>query len=200
MSGQSILALILFLAPLAYSPGPGNAFFAVNGALHGAGKTIPALAGYHIATFFVTAAIGAGLSLTVLQEPRIAWTFTILSALYMLWLAAQCFMTFIRAKTGQTLATAELPPTFGAGVMLLLLNPKAYAIILLMFGAFVNASSTSFSVFMITAIFTLNNFVAFTVWAIAGQALAIPLSGRTASLVYAFAFVAVAIWLLATHQ
>jgi threonine/homoserine/homoserine lactone efflux protein len=200
MSGQNILALVLFLAPLAYSPGPGNAFFAVNGALHGARKTIPALTGYHVATFFVTAAIGSGLSLAVLQEPRIAWAFTLLSAIYMFWLAWQCFSTFFKAKTNQTPATAKSLPTFGAGVMLLLLNPKAYAIILLMFGAFIDADSTSFSVFMITAIFTLNNLIAFSVWAIAGQALAVPLSGRIASLVYAIAFLAVGIWLLATHQ
>jgi threonine/homoserine/homoserine lactone efflux protein len=200
MSGQNILALILFLAPLAYSPGPGNAFFAVNGALHGAAKTLPALAGYHVATFIVTAAIGAGLSLTVLQEPRIAWAFTILSALYMVWLAWQCFMAFFKARAGQAPVAAKPPPTFGAGVMLLLLNPKAYAIIVLMFGAFMDARSTSATVLAITAIFTLNNFIAFAVWAAAGQALAVPLSGRAASLVYATAFLAVAIWLLAAHR
>ena len=35
------IALIIFLFPLAYSPGPGNMFFATNGARFGFATTVP---------------------------------------------------------------------------------------------------------------------------------------------------------------
>ena len=54
------LTLLIFLFPLAYSPGPGNLFFAANGARFGFWATVPANIGYHIATWFVTLAVGGG--------------------------------------------------------------------------------------------------------------------------------------------
>ena len=52
------IALIIFLFPLAYSPGPGNMFFAANGARFGFAATVPSNIGYHIATWLVTVVIG----------------------------------------------------------------------------------------------------------------------------------------------
>ena len=54
------IALIIFLFPLAYSPGPGNMFFAANGARFGFAATVPSNIGYHIATWLVTVVIGLG--------------------------------------------------------------------------------------------------------------------------------------------
>lgn len=55
------IALIIFLFPLAYSPGPGNMFFAANGARFGFAATVPSNIGYHIATWLVTVVIGLGM-------------------------------------------------------------------------------------------------------------------------------------------
>ncbi|OED50376.1 hypothetical protein AB838_02405 [Rhodobacteraceae bacterium (ex Bugula neritina AB1)] len=57
---QTTAALIMFLFPLAYSPGPGNLVFAASAARFGFAATVPANAGYHLATWIVTAAIGLG--------------------------------------------------------------------------------------------------------------------------------------------
>lgn len=57
---QTTLALLIFLFPLAYSPGPGNMFFAAVGARFGFRASLPAHLGYHLATWIVTAAIGFG--------------------------------------------------------------------------------------------------------------------------------------------
>ncbi|MEM6594772.1 MAG: hypothetical protein AAF672_08265, partial [Pseudomonadota bacterium] len=45
---QTAIALIIFLFPIAYSPGSGNLFFAANGARFGFRPALPANAGYHI--------------------------------------------------------------------------------------------------------------------------------------------------------
>jgi len=65
------LSLLLFLFPLAYSPGPGNLFFAANGARFGFRATIPASPGYHTATWLVTAAIGFGFLGVTRQLPQL---------------------------------------------------------------------------------------------------------------------------------
>ena len=60
MSVIEIFALIIFLFPLAFSPGPGNMFFAANGARFGFVNTLSANLGYHLATIIVTFLIGFG--------------------------------------------------------------------------------------------------------------------------------------------
>ena len=91
MTVATFAALVAFLFPLAYSPGPGNTFFAAIGASKGLRAAVPALAGYHVATFVVTAAIGLGLGLTVLTEPLLAGVLSAAGSLYVLWLGFQFF-------------------------------------------------------------------------------------------------------------
>ena len=87
---QTTIALILFLFPLAYSPGPGNMFFAVNGARFGFLSTVPANIGYHIATWVVAAAIGLGFIATLDKFPQVFVALKVLGSLYMLELRRNC--------------------------------------------------------------------------------------------------------------
>ncbi|NSX56468.1 LysE family translocator [Parasulfitobacter algicola] len=166
---ETTIALIIFLFPLAYSPGPGNMFFAANGARFGFRATIPANAGYHIATWIVTFAIGFGFLATLDKYPQIFMTLKIAGALYVFWLAWKLF----RMGTLQENESAR-PANFIDGVMLLLLNPKAYVIIGLMFTQFLAQSQGSLFtlVLLITTVFTLNNLLAFSIWTIIGDSIA----------------------------
>lgn len=79
-----ILALLIFLFPLAYSPGPGNAFFAAIGASKGVRAAVPSLVGYHVATLVVTAAIGFGTGVAVLRHPLFAKALSVVGGFYVL--------------------------------------------------------------------------------------------------------------------
>lgn len=162
-------ALILFLFPLAYSPGPGNLFFAANGARFGLRSTIPATTGYHMATWLVTVAIGLGFAAVIHKYPGIFTTIKILGSFYVLWLAWKLLRSgMLRSQQEPTSAN------FWDGVVLLVLNPKAYFIIAAMFAQFLGMESGNQIVLVlwISTIFTLNNFVAFTSWTIVGDRLA----------------------------
>ena len=74
---QTTIALILFLFPLAYSPGPGNMFFAVNGARFGFLSTVPANIGYYIAIWVVAVAIGLGFTATLDKFPQVFVAFKV---------------------------------------------------------------------------------------------------------------------------
>lgn len=194
---QTTIALVIFLFPLAYSPGPGNIFFAANGARFGFRATLPSNIGYHVSTWIVTAAIGFGFLAAIEQFPRLFSILKIAGALYVLWLAWK----MLRAGTIEASEEAR-PATFVDGVALLVLNPKAYVIIALMFTQFLGQSSmgTFASVMMITTVFTLNNMIAFSVWALVGDRISVyfrsPKSARLLNLMFGAVLAAVAIWIL----
>jgi len=194
---QTTLALFLFLVPLAYSPGPGNLFFAANGARFGFRATIPANVGYHLATWTVTASIGFGFLATIESFPQLLSYIKLAGAFYVFFLAWKIL------KSG-TLNDAEdaNPATFMDGIVLLLLNPKAYVIITLMFTQFIGLSDMSmgFSVLLITTIFTLNNMLAFSLWTLLGDAIASffrsPRSAQKLNLIMGTGLAGVAVWML----
>ncbi|NNL18874.1 MAG: LysE family translocator [Boseongicola sp.] len=191
---ETVITLILFLFPLAYSPGPGNVFFAANSARFGFRATIPANIGYHIATWIVTMAIGLGFIAALERFPGLFVILKVAGSLYVLWLAWKMF----RAGTMSGAADARAASVWD-GVLLLVLNPKAYVIIALMFTQFLDASNVA-AVLLITTVFTLNNLVAFSLWALIGDKIAgyfrTPESARTLNSVFGAILVAVAIWML----
>ncbi|MAM61876.1 LysE family translocator [Maritimibacter sp. UBA3975] len=189
-----VLALLAFLLPLAWSPGPGNVFFAANGARFGLRATLGLSAGYHLATWLVTVGLAAGLAAALADRP--AW----LSGLrwggcaYMLWLA----YGFLRS--GHTRAeVAPQPAGFRDGAVLLLLNPKAYVIILLMLSQFMAPFAAYGGGAMIATLFTLNNLAAFTTWTLAGDLLLRrfrdPVSGRRLNIAFGLLLAGVAVWM-----
>ncbi len=191
------LALLIFLLPLAYSPGPGNMVFAAIGGRFGLRGSIPATTGYHLATLVVTAAIGLGFSGLATLSPGLFDLIRFAGALYVLWLA----WGFLRA--GATTATAKARQASALdGAVLLLFNPKAYLIIALMFSQFLPASGAQDPalILWITVVFTLNNLLAFAVWTLAGDLLTRRFrsasGARGMNLIFGAMLAAVALWML----
>ena len=194
---QTTIALVLFLFPLAYSPGPGNMFFAANGARFGFRSTVPANIGYHTATWIVTAAIGFGLIAALDRFPQIFSFMKAVGSLYVLWIAWKLF----KAGVLDGNETAR-PATFADGVILLVLNPKAYVIIALMFTQFLGRSESGWvvTIVLITTVFTFNNLIAFSIWALIGDKIAghfrTPESARKLNMMFGIILAAVAVWML----
>ncbi|MCG7494276.1 LysE family translocator [Thalassobius sp. Cn5-15] len=194
---QTTIALVLFLFPLAYSPGPGNLVFAANGAKFGFRATMPANLGYHVATWCVTAAIGLGFIATLNESPIFFKALQAIGACYIFWIASK----ILRASTFTT-ADAVKPLRFQDGAVLLLLNPKGYVIMALMFTQFLETDQTDdvFAVLLITTIFTANNAIAFIVWTLIGDRIAqlfhAPQHKQIINTVFAILLGAVAIWMV----
>ncbi|KLN60973.1 lysine transporter LysE [Kiloniella spongiae] len=164
------IPLILFLFPLAYSPGPGNMFFAANGARFGFRSTLKANMGYHIATFIITYLLGIGFGLGASYAPTFMLIIRYLGVLYVAYLA----WGLIRAGITKNKALAK-HASFIDGVVLLIFNPKAYIIIALMFSQFLPntiGAQFYFTIGWISTVFTLNNMLAFFFWAAIGDKIA----------------------------
>ena len=192
---EMTVALIVFLFPLAYSPGPGNMFFAANGARFGVAATLPASAGYHVATWVVTAAIGIGFTAATGGSPELLSIVKWAGSAYVLYLASK----LVRAGTLEDAGKAQ-PAGFMTGVALLVLNPKAYLIIALMFSQFLAGPQLGdvAAIFWISTVFTLNNLVAFVAWSIVGDKLAARFrdesDARKLNLFFGSVLAAVALW------
>lgn len=193
---QIIIPLILFLFPLAYSPGPGNMFFAANGAKFGFWSTLPASFGYHLATWIVTALIGFGFNAALGDSPKVFLLLKTAGSLYVLWIAWKLFRSGVLDKN-----EGAKPANFFDGIILLVLNPKAYIIIALMFTQFLEQSNENnlISVLLITTIFTLNNFLAFSIWTAVGDKIASNFrnesGARVLNMIFGTILAAVAVWM-----
>ena len=164
MSVIEIFALIIFLFPLAFSPGPGNMFFAANGARFGFVNTLSANFGYHLATIIVTFLIGFGFSLFFSFIEKQYQYIQIIGSLYVMYLAYKFFRADVYDQNSQNFRC-----TFTDGVVLLVFNPKAYVIISLMFAIFLDSSQNILKLIIITLVFTINNFISFTLWTVFGD-------------------------------
>jgi threonine/homoserine/homoserine lactone efflux protein len=192
-----VSTLLAFLFPLAYSPGPGNMFFAALGARYGLMATLPANTGYHVATVLVTALVGLGF--VALLDPASGLFLVLKTAgsLYVLWLAWKM------AVSGRSQVKSEVAGAgFRDGVMLLLLNPKAYVIIVLMYSQFgaMGDYSAGERVLLVSLVFTLNNLLAFLMWTLAGDGLGrlfrSESGSRQLNLMFAAVLAGVALWMM----
>jgi threonine/homoserine/homoserine lactone efflux protein len=183
---------------MACSPGPGNLFFAANAARFGPRATIGANAGYHLATWGVTCAIGLGFSQALQITPAVTTAVRVIGSAYVFWLAIGLLRAGV-AGPGRDVGLHV--PGFADGVTLLLLNPKAYVIIALIFSQFLTGGAPKLvEVMAITTLFTLNNLLAFTLYTLAGDRLAQSFrsanSARRLNLVFGLMLALVALWML----
>ncbi|MBN9889241.1 LysE family translocator [Salipiger abyssi] len=194
---EMVLSLIVFLLPLAYSPGPANMVFAATGARFGPRATIPMSLGYHLATWAVTLAIGLGFAGAVGQMPLLLKALRWAGALYVLYLAWR----LARAGASSAKAISGLSG-MRDGALLLLLNPKAYVIIALMFAQFLGRAPLGqvAEVVLITTVFTLNNLLAFICWTVVGDRIAALFhserAARRLNTGFALLLAGVALWIL----
>ena len=195
MNFFEILALLVFLFPLAFSPGPGNMFFAASGARFGFLNTLSANFGYHLATIIITFLLGIGFNFLFLFIKDQYHYIQILGSLYVIYLAYK----FLKAGTYNE-TSKNLKCTFIDGVILLILNPKAYVIISLMFSIFLDGTQNISKIILISTIFTLNNCVSFTLWTIFGDLIGTKFRNEKYSRIlnntFSLALFLVGIWML----
>lgn len=121
-----------------------------------------------------------------------------LRSAYVMYLAWKFFQAGI---VGNDFASQQIG--FWDGVILLLLNPKAYIIIVLLFSQFLSPQHGMTNVLLITIIFTTNNFVAFLMWSIFGDVLMSRFRNekyaKHLNYIFGYVLMLVAIWMLVSH-
>ena len=130
---EGLLGFIAAGLALAGSPGPATLSLAATGAAFGARRGIGYMAGINLGMIAVMAVTASGLVGLVLALPGATPVVIGLSSAYFAWLA-------FRIATAPPLAEGAgegRRPSFGAGILLSLVNPKGYAAMAALFSSFV---------------------------------------------------------------
>lgn len=122
---MSVLNLGLFvLSALALlgSPGPGIAALLAIGKTEGLARGLRYFSGLLLGLAIAAAATAGGLLSVVTAVPGLGQLLSLLSALYLVWLAWK----IATGPVGESAPGARITSTFAAGALLGLCNPKAY--------------------------------------------------------------------------
>lgn len=130
---EDLFGFILAGFALAGSPGPANISLAAVGAAHGSRRGSGYLCGIVAGMAVVISVAASGVTGAILAVPGLKPVLVAAAALYFIYLA-------YRIATAPPLddATKEhRPPPFAAGLLLSLVNPKAYAAMTALFSGFI---------------------------------------------------------------
>jgi threonine/homoserine/homoserine lactone efflux protein len=130
---ENLPGFILAGIALAGSPGPATLSLAATGAAFGSRRGLAYMSGINLGMVGVMAVTASGVTGVVLAIPGAAPVVTALAALYFVYLA-------YRIATAPPLtddAVSRREPSFAAGFLLSMVNPKGYAAMAALFSGFV---------------------------------------------------------------
>jgi threonine/homoserine/homoserine lactone efflux protein len=165
---EGLLGFIVAGLALAGSPGPATLSLAATGAAFGSRRGLAYMTGIDLGMVLVMAITASGVTGLVLALPGAAPVVTVLAALYFVYLAW-------RIATAPPLADdadGRREPSFTAGVLLSLINPKGYAAMAALFSGFVlikaaPALDAAFKLLVLLAVIVAVN----AAWLVSGAAL-----------------------------
>lgn len=130
---EALPGFLIAAVALAGSPGPATLSLAAAGAAFGARRSTAYLLGIVLGMVAVMAIVASGVVGLLLAVPGAAPVVTVLAALYFVWLAWRIATAPPLAEGGPE----RPPPTFTAGLLLSLVNPKGYAAMAALYSGFV---------------------------------------------------------------
>jgi threonine/homoserine/homoserine lactone efflux protein len=166
----------VFAASQIGTPGPANMALLATGARYGFKAALPFVLGVALGKQFVIWPVGFGLMELAETAPWLFTALKYLSAGYIIWLAWK--VANLRLSAGAATAQA---PGFLAGLIVHPLNPKAWAMIVGGFTAFVAPGTPTLeATATIAAILLACQLVLHPLWALAGEGIAKTVAGSAA--------------------
>lgn len=170
MISDPLLALMTFAFVSTASPGGATSLATASGAQFGFIRSIPLIAGIAVALSSLVAVSGTGLSAVIIAVPTLELGMKAVGSLYLLWLA----WIILRAGTPNTANMEDKAPIgFIGGAMLLVVNPKAWAMAMGVAGSFSGISNDPQILAAIFAgVFVLSATLSLSIWTALGSLLA----------------------------
>ncbi|MEO6608324.1 MAG: LysE family translocator [Aestuariivirga sp.] len=168
MTNDLFLALIVFAAIAAYTPGPNNTILMASGINYGFRQTLPMIFGVGLGFPLMIACVGVGLGKIFEIFPQIYTAMKYAGAAYMLWLAYK--IAAAKPSSGED-GPQSKPLTFLQGMAFQWINPKGWIIAVTVLSAYTLASDYYFGVAAVVATFVVMGFTSAATWALFGVVL-----------------------------
>ncbi|MGC1495976.1 MAG: LysE family translocator [Sulfitobacter sp.] len=169
----AIASFAIFAASQVGTPGPANMALLATGARFGFRAALPFVAGVALGKQLIIWPVGFGLMELSARAPWVFETLKYISAAYIIWLAWKV----ANLRLGQGGGT-EAAPGFAAGLIVHPLNPKAWAMIVGGFTAFVGPGTSSLAATAtIAAVLLACQVILHPMWTLAGDRIARTVAG-----------------------
>jgi threonine/homoserine/homoserine lactone efflux protein len=169
MSPDTALALMGFAFAMSISPGPANFLLLASGANFGIARSIPLILGISLGFLTMVFCVGIGLGEVLRNFPVIYTVLKFACAVYVLWLALKIARSrSIGATDGKTMVK---PVSFIQAAVFQLLNPKAWAVALIVTVAYTDPADYLNSLMVMILLFGIVNLPSISVWAVSGNLL-----------------------------
>lgn len=169
MPQDTMIALIGFAFVMSISPGPGNFLLLASGVNFGFPRSLPLVLGISFGFLTMVFFVGIGLGQILQQAPIIYTVLKFTCAAYVLWLALKIARSRSTGPSGED--QMERPISFLQAALFQLVNPKAWAVALIVTVSYTNPENYLTSLVVMILLFALVNLPAISVWAISGVAL-----------------------------
>ena len=161
------VALVVFTAVMAFTPGPNNIMLAASGVNFGFERTIPHMIGVTVGFAGLVISCAAGLGLAFAAFPALHVALKIVGALYLLWLAYKV----ATARPADDDPTSTQPLSFWQALLFQWVNPKAWVASLSGISLFVRPSHEYVDFAVVLGVFTACTVGSVVTWAAFGVAL-----------------------------
>ncbi len=166
MSGEQLIALIVFALAGSFTPGPNNTIATATGANHGLRATVPHIFGVPFGFSTMLAAGALGAAALIAAHPALAAAIRWAGIAYLLAIAWSIART---AAIGER--TVARPLTFWQSAAFQYANPKAWMLAAATAGTYTAADEALSRIVVICAVFSAACAASLVVWAAAGAAL-----------------------------
>jgi threonine/homoserine/homoserine lactone efflux protein len=167
MTLDMIIAVIGFAFVMSISPGPGNFLLLASGANFGFARSLPLLLGISCGFLSMVFAVGIGLGAVLKAYPAVDIALRIVCGLYVVWLAVR----IARSRSLGEGAAVATPIGFMEAAAFQLLNPKAWAVALIVTVTYTQPERLLTSLAAVIAIFAVVNLPSLSAWVLSGTAL-----------------------------
>lgn len=177
MNPDFIFPLFVFAFVGSMTPGPNNVMLMASGANYGFRRTIPHMLGVVIGFAVMVVLVGVGLAGLFETWPPARIALTVVSVLYLLWLAWKIGTAAPPPEKADGEAASGRPLTFLQAALFQWVNPKAWAMGLTAVTVYAPGDGLAASM-AVSAVISVQSVVSVTTWTVLGQQLRRLLTNR----------------------
>jgi len=166
MTADLFLALTGFAFVMSISPGPGNFLLLASGVNFGFARSIPLVLGISLGFLTMVLLVGLGVGQILQRYEGLYIVLKFICAAYVLWLAFKIATSAPGEMTRED--GAATPISFVQAALFQLVNPKAWAVALIVTVTYTTETNYLSSLLAMIAVFAVINLPAISLWALSG--------------------------------